>query len=144
MDDEIQGGLVRKIEAIVKASQEIIGGRVREVNVSPGGIITVIMNDERRISHCMGEFPMFLENPESVADLNIPLKTKLRDSELETGKYIRQMADKKKDNMMIREENNKLRKAGEAAQCKINGLQNDIKNLNEVILKKDVKIMNSE
>ena len=104
MDDEIQGGLVRKFEVIVKASQEIIGGRAREVKVSPGGIITVIMNDERRISHCMGEFPMFLEDPESVANLNISLKTKLRDSELETGKYIRQMADKEKNNMILREE----------------------------------------
>ena len=59
MDDEIQGGLVRKIGVIVKASQEITGGRVREVKVSPGGIITAIMNDERRIPCCMGEFPMF-------------------------------------------------------------------------------------
>ena len=44
----------------------------------------------------------------------------------------------------MREENNKLRKAGEVAQCKIDGLQIDIKNLNEVISKKDEKIKNSE
>ena len=121
MDDEIQGGLVRKIEVIVKASQEITGGRVREVKVSPGGIITVIVNDERRIPHCMGEFPMFLEDPDSVADLNISLKTKLKDSELETGKFIRQIADMQtfakkaeRESMIMREENIKLRKAGEA------------------------------
>ena len=104
---------------IVKASQEITGGRVREVKISPGGIITVIMNVKRRIPHCMGEFPMFLEDPDSVADLNISLKTKLKDSELENGKFIRQIADKEKDNKIMREENIKLREAGEAAQSKI-------------------------
>ena len=83
---------------------------------------------------------MFFEDPDSVADLNISLKNKLKDSELETGKFIRQIADMQtcakkaeKENMIMREENIKLRKAGEAAQCKINGLQNDIKNLSGII-----------
>ena len=54
------------------------------------------------------------------------------------------MVEKEKDNMMMREENKKLWKAGEAAKCKIDGLQHDIKNLNGVISKKDEKIKNSE
>ena len=142
MDDEIQDGLARKIEEIVKASQKITGGRVREVKVSPGGGITIIMNDERRYPHCMGEFPMSFEDPDSVADLNISLKNKLKDSELEAGKYIRQITDMQicakkaeEENMIMREENIKLRKAGEAAQRKINGLQNDIKNLRGMVSK---------
>ena len=85
---------------------------------------------------------MFLEHPNLVADLNISLKNKLKDSELETGKFIRQIANMQtfaekaeKENMVMREENIKLRKAGEAAQRKINGLQNDIKNLSGMVSK---------
>ena len=44
----------------------------------------------------------------------------------------------------MREENIKLRKAGEAAQCKINGLQNNIKSLSGMVSKKEEKIMKSE
>lgn len=93
MGDGTQGGLVRKIEETVSAMQMTTSVRVREVKIWPGGGVTVIINDERRYVQYMKEIPMFLEDQMQVADLNIPLKSNLKDPEQETGKCILQITE---------------------------------------------------
>ena len=49
--------------------------------------MAVTLNDERYAMYT-DEVPMFLEDPNSVEELNIALKTKLQESERDAGKVI--------------------------------------------------------
>lgn len=75
-----------------------------------------IINDER----CLREIPMFLEDPDSVAELNHS-KCKLQDAEEEVRKYIQQLVDMQRRAEKTETEVKVLREGKNADQGDIKG-----------------------